>query len=151
LVSKVTQGRPGYLFLSDGALDFLDELYARGSFTGDVGNGEDGGSCLWLEIEEKQLNGFLSRLFSQSSGRLFGSWPTGDILSDSGRRQLQMAPTERKDTEFQLDNKNLKYQRKLQIVMTRSQCLKLMDEAAGLVLLLNAKTGFMHVAVLVFF
>lgn len=62
-----------------------------------------------------------------------------------------MAPTERKDTEFQLDNKNLKYQRKLQIVMTRSQCLKLMDEAAGLVLLLNAKTGFMHVAVLVFF
>jgi len=91
VVSKVTL--TGYLFLSDAALDFFDEqLSGTGSFTGDGGKEDDGGSCLWLEMEEKQLSGFLRRLFSQSSGWLFGSWPTGEILSDSGRRQLQMAP-----------------------------------------------------------
>ena len=59
--------RPGYLFLKEAVLDFLDEQWARCSFTGDGGKGEDDGSCLWLEIEEKQLNGFLNRLFSESS------------------------------------------------------------------------------------
>lgn len=79
--------------MSDAVLDFLDEQLARGSFTGDGGKGEeDGGSALWLEMEEKQLNGFRRRRFSESSGWLFGSWPTGEILRDSGRRQLQIAP-----------------------------------------------------------
>jgi hypothetical protein len=90
---------PGYLHLRDAVLGFLDEQRQRGrpSFTGDGGGkGEDDGSCRWLEIEEKQLNGFLSRRFSESSDWLFGPWPTGEILSDSGRRQLQMTPTREK-------------------------------------------------------
>jgi hypothetical protein len=85
-----------YLCLSEAVLDFLDEEWGRRSFTGDGGNREDEGSCLWPEIEEKQLNGFLSLLLSESSDWLFGSCLTGEILSDSGRRQLQRAPTGKK-------------------------------------------------------
>lgn len=58
---------PGYLHLRDAVLGFPDEQRGRPSFTGDGGKGEDDGSCRWLEIEEKQLNGFLSRRFSESS------------------------------------------------------------------------------------
>jgi hypothetical protein len=102
-----TKSYAGYLFLSDAVLDFFDEQLGRGSFTGEGGNGEDDGSCFWLEMEEKQLNGFRSRRFSESSGGLFGSWPTGEILSDSGRRQLQMAPVDIHDTnEFPVHNNN---------------------------------------------
>jgi hypothetical protein len=59
--------RAGYLFFGDAVLLFLDEQRGRPPFTGDGGKGDDDGSCRWLEIEEKQLNGFLRRLFSESS------------------------------------------------------------------------------------
>jgi hypothetical protein len=108
---------PGYLCLCDAVLDFLDELLGRRSFTGDGGKGEDEGSRLWLEIEEKQLNGFLSFLLSESSDWLFRSCPTGEILSDSGRRQLQRAPTGGK---IPLHNKNFKNFMQL-IIQTRMQ------------------------------
>jgi hypothetical protein len=104
----------GYLFLSDVVLDFFDEQLGRRSFTGEGGKGEEDGSCFWLEMEEKQLNGFRSRLFSESSGWLFGSLPTGEILSDSGRRQLQIAPVDIYDTnEFPTHGKKHHYQHQM--------------------------------------
>lgn len=74
-------------------MDFLNSHDDKQPFRGDCRNSEEVDKCFCrIEIEDRQLAALLSLLFSLSLVWKSGSCLTAEILSASGRMQLQTEP-----------------------------------------------------------